>query len=540
MTIRYSASARRKQISGLIEFLTSSLTHSMAVWALLAGAMLATISQGVRAQEPAKDAQAHSNKVEQISVDTQETGSPFPHFWEEMFGSGQAILALRDSYRTDLRMVKSVTDFRYVRFHDILGDQVGLFNLDKGGKPYYNFSYVDQIYDGLLAEGVRPFVELSFMPNELGVKDKPSSVWYRPNNSPPRDYSVWDDMISHFARHLVERYGIDEVSQWYFEVWNEPDYSFPDVHSKQEAYFKLYDHTAADLKSVDTRLRVGGPATANANWVPEFLDHCNASHIPVDFVSTHMYGDESAEIVFQTKEEVPRSRMVCMAVEKVHKEVEASPLPHLPLILSEFNASWMTEPDVTDSVYMGPWLAETIRQCDGMVEMMSYWTFSDVFEEEGVVKKPFYGGYGLVAVDEIPKPAFNAFALLHKLGNTRLRSDSGSALVTRRKDGTLAIALWDYAAPLRDKGRAGGAKTFELALKGAPVHLTARVSRVDSDHGNVLEAFDAMGRPPWPTKAQIEQLQAAGKLPPPETIKVKNGRLTVTVPSWGLVLLEIH
>jgi xylan 1,4-beta-xylosidase len=492
------------------------------------------------AQQTANGTQRPSEKIEKILVDARQVGNPFPHFWEEMFGSGQAILALRDSYRVDLRMTKSVTGFRYVRFHDILGDQVGVLNIDKEGKPCYNFSYVDQIYDGLLADGVRPFVELSFMPSQLGTKDRPRSVWYRPDSSPPKDYTIWDDMIKHFALHLIERYGINEVSQWYFEVWNEPDYSFPDDHSKQATYFQLYDHTAADLKDVNARLRVGGPATANANWVPEFLSHCKEGLIPVDFVSTHMYGDESAETVFHTKEAIPRNRMVCMAVEKVHKEVEASPFPQLPLILSEFNASWKTEPDVTDSVYMGPWLAETIRQCAGMVDMMSYWTFSDVFEEEGVVKNPFYGGYGLIAVDDIPKPAFNAFALLHKLGDTRLHSDSESALVTRRKDGTLAIVLWNYAAPPRDKGQAVDTKIFNLILKGVPSYLTARLFRSDSDHGNVLKAFDAMGRPSWPTTTQIKELRAAAKQPLPEAVHIENGSLSVSVPSQGLVLLEMR
>jgi xylan 1,4-beta-xylosidase len=535
----YFASPRINTSAALMDSLNSCFVPPMARWTLFVCCVLLLMNPSLRGQGTAKDAEMRSNDVAKILVDAREAGSPFPHFWEGMFGSGQAVLALRDSYRKDLRMVKDVTDFSYIRFHDILGDQVGVFNIDKEGKPYYNFSYVDQIYDGLLSDGVRPFVELSFTPDQLGSADRPRSVWYKPNDSPPKDYAMWDDMIRHFARHLVERYGIDEVSQWYFEVWNEPDYSFGIASSKQNIYFTLYDHTAADLKNVDARLRVGGPATANSNWIPEFLNHCKEGRISVDFVSTHMYGDEAAEVVFHTKEDVPRSRMVCKAVEKVHKEVEASPFPHLPLILSEFNASWRTEPDVTDSVYMGPWLAETIRQCNGMVDMMSYWTFSDVFEEEGVVKKPFYGGYGLVAVDDIPKPAFNAFALLHKLGDTRLRPDLDSALVTRRKDGTLVIALWNYAAPPRDKGPAGGTKTFELELKGTPGRLTARISRVDSDHGNVLKTFNAIGQPAFPTKAQIEQLQAAATLPPTEAIGVTNGQLSVAVPSQGLVLLEI-
>src|SRR5262249_27856081 len=158
---------------------------------------------------------------------------------------------------------------------------------------------------------------------------------------------------------------------------------------------------------------------------------------PLDFVSTHVYGNDSAKDVFGSDETIPRTQMVCRAARKVYGEVKGSPRPDLPIIWSEFNASYKNEVDVTDSEFMGPWLADTIRQCDGLMSMLSYWTFSDVFEEQGVVKEPFYGGFGLIAEDDIPKPSFNAFGLLHELGEQRIAADSPDALVTRRSDGSL-------------------------------------------------------------------------------------------------------
>ncbi len=152
--------------------------------------------------------------VEDIEVSPSAPGSPLPHFWEQMMGSGRAILSLRDSYRRDLRAVAGVTGLRYVRFHNIFHDEVGLVNVDAAGSVTYNFSYVDQIYDGLLENGVRPFVEISFMPTALS-SDRGSvmSFWYHPNVAPPQSYARWDDLVRHFAAHLVERYGIDEVAQ---------------------------------------------------------------------------------------------------------------------------------------------------------------------------------------------------------------------------------------------------------------------------------------------------------------------------------------
>jgi xylan 1,4-beta-xylosidase len=326
---------------------------------------------------------------EVVEIDTQAPSHAFPHYWEQMFGSGRAVLNLRESYRNDLRQVKAITDFQYVRFHAIFHDEVGLYDEDAAGNPVYNFSYVDQIYDGLLQNHVRPMVELSFMPKKLAAANDIHPFWYKQNVSPPKDYDRWAAMISALAKHFIDRYGIEEVSNWYFEVWNEPNLDFWAGDPKQATYYHLYDVTALALKSISPRIRVGGPATAQAAWADSFIRHCSENKIPVDFVSTHVYGNDSAKDVFGTDESIPLDKMVCRAVNKVHKQIKSSARPDLPLIWSEFNAVYTSDPKIEDSAFMGPWLGDTIRQCDGLVDMMSYWTFSDVFEEQGVIKKPF-------------------------------------------------------------------------------------------------------------------------------------------------------
>src|ERR1700689_5543438 len=174
-----------------------------------------------------------------VAVDAQAPATPFPHFWEGTFGSGRAILSLRESYRNDLRAVKQVADFNYVRFHAIFHDEIGVYDEDAQGQPIYNFSYVDQTYDGLLADRVKPFVELSFMPVKLA--SNPSalhSFWYKPNTSPPKDWAKWDAMISAFVKHLIDRYGDEEVRSWYFEVWNEPNLDFWSGEPPQARYWE--------------------------------------------------------------------------------------------------------------------------------------------------------------------------------------------------------------------------------------------------------------------------------------------------------------
>jgi xylan 1,4-beta-xylosidase len=473
-----------------------------------------------------------------IVVNAKAPSHPFPHFWEQMFGSGRAILSLRADYQRDLRSVKSITNFQYVRFHDIFDDDVGVYDEDQSGAPVYNFSYVDQIYDELLANGVRPFVELSFMPGKLASPPIiRQAFWYHPIVSPPKSWDRWGDLVYQLTKHLVDRYGIEEVSQWYFEVWNEPNIDFWAGEPAQQTYFELYDHAAEAIERVNTRLRVGGPATAQAAWAEKFIRHNIENNIPMDFVSTHVYGNDSAKNVFGTDETIPRNEMICRAARRVNAEVKASARPELPVIFSEYNASYENEPDVTDSIFMGPLLADTVRQCDGLVNMLSYWTFSDVFDEQGVIEKPFYGGYGILAEGGIPKPSFNAFRLLHMLGSERLSVDSNSALATRRTDGSLAIAVWNYSEPRE----AGAVEKVILKLNGL-THGGHRVMlyQLDADHGNVLPAYAAMGSPADPTQRQYESLRKAAKLSPPQVLQMTGNETQLTLSPKALDLVEIR
>jgi xylan 1,4-beta-xylosidase len=472
-------------------------------------------------------------RAEEVIIDASAAHHSFPHYWEQMFGSGRAILTLRDSYRRDLRSIKKATDLKFVRFHAIFHDEVGLYDEDKHGSALYNFSYVDQIYDGLLENGVRPFVELSFMPRKLAAHEAVHSFKYHPIVAPPRDYAKWDALIAAFASHLIERYGIDEVAQWYFEVWNEPNLDFWTGNPKQATYWTLYDHTAKALKQANDRLRVGGPSTAQAAWVAAFIRHATEQHVPLDFVSSHVYANDTAKDVFATHENIPRAEMVCRAAKKVREEVRTSPRPDLSIFWSEYNATYFNEPKITDAPFMGPWLADTVRRCDGLADMMSYWTFSDVFEEQGVVRRPFYGGFGLIAAGGIPKPAFNAFKMLHQLGEERLDADSDHVLVTRRTDGGLVIALWNYVAP----GESGLPTTTTFRL---PHHMrSARVLRLDADHGDVGGEYSRMGSPKYPTAAQLEVLIKASALAAAEDLAIVGDRVSVTLPPNGLATLEI-
>ncbi len=283
-------------------------------------------------------------RKKEIHVDVSQAGKPFPHFWSKSFGSCHASITLCEDWRKDIDTLKTIVDAQQIRFHGIFDKETGIYaGQDENGKLILNFTRIDQIYDGLLAHGVRPFVELSFMPEGLADKIEGSKhpFNYHPNVAPPKDPTKWYELIVRFTRHLLERYGIDELAKWYFEVWNEPNIDFlagATNEAKQNSYFMMYDLAAHAVKKVDARLRVGGPATAQAAWVPDFIAHCVKNETPVDFVSTHIYPNDEAINVFGKPLDVTQKDMVALAVKKVHDEVKASELPDLPIFWSEFNA----------------------------------------------------------------------------------------------------------------------------------------------------------------------------------------------------------
>ena len=469
--------------------------------------------------------------TEDIQINASAGTHSFPHFWEQMFGSGRANLSLRESYREDLRSVRDITGFQWIRFHAILGDENGVYAEDAQGKPVYNFSYVDQIYDGLLTNHVKPFVEISFMPQTLAAHPQLHPFWYKPIPSPPKEMSKWSALVTAFGQHLLDRYGKSEVESWYFEVWNEPNIDFWNGMPQQQTYFDLYDGTARALKNLNNGIRVGGPATAQAAWVDAFIAHCTEKHVPFDFVSTHVYGNDTSRDVFGTDEKILRRDMVARAEKKVFDQVKASAAPNTPIFWTEYNATYMNQQEVTDSAFIGPWLANHIRQSDGLVDMLSYWCFSDVFEEQGVVKTPFYGGYGLIAERGIPKASYRAFQLLHQLGNTRIDVESENVLATKRADGRLVLALWNYAEP----GELVPTRTFRIHLVGSRAK-TARIRFVAPGHGSALEAWQAMGSPTLPTQVQIKELKLASQLGPAQMQPVTK---SIALQPQALALVEI-
>lgn len=366
-------------------------------------------------------------------------------------GGGRAYETLVAENQRQLAEVHDNCGFRYMRCHGLLHDDMAVYQEDKFGKPYYNWQYIDLLYDAMLKIGVKPFVELSFMPKKLASGDNTVFFW-RGNITQPNNADKLADLIEALAVHLIERYGKEEVESWYFEVWNEPNLDiFFTSDSPFEDYMKLYALMARAVKKADPLLRVGGPATAGCAWISDFIKACKRDNLPLDFISTHSYGvngyvDEFGE---NFQKLVQDENSVSGEINSVREEIKKSCSPDLELHITEWNSSFSPRDNVHDSYFNAAFIVDRVKKSFCNVDSMSYWTFSDIFEECGAGPAPFHGGFGLINVTGIRKPSFYAFKYLNMLGDVILNGGSDCSICTKSGDGA-QVLFWNCTMPKTD------------------------------------------------------------------------------------------
>lgn len=441
-----------------------------------------------------------------FTCDFSQTAEPFPHFWEHTVGSGHAPLALRADWQAQLQQCHTELGFRHVRFHGFLSEPMGTL-IEYDDDLLYSFFNNDQIIDFLLSIGMKPFIELSFMPTALASGDK-TVFNYASNITPPRDYEAWATLIRRLAQHWVDRYGLEEVRQWFFEVWNEPNLEHFWTGSQAD-YFKLYRHTAEALKSVDAALKVGGPATAQNEWLAPFLTFCEENDLPADFVTTHYYPTDAFGEVDADSEQ----KLADTSPDVMEEQAEAArrEVGDRPLYYTEWNVTSNPRDTIHDQPFAASFATHIIMGVRNLVQGYSFWTFSDIFEENYFPSVPFHGGFGLLNLHGIPKPIYRAFELLHRLGTELLpvegRHETAEMWASREQD--KAVLLLVNHAPPR---QAIQTETVDLRLAAAPEPLAAHVERIDEDHANPRRQWVEMGEPTYLSSHQVQTLQAASRL----------------------------
>ncbi|HEV2214263.1 MAG TPA: beta-xylosidase [Terracidiphilus sp.] len=451
-----------------------------------------------------------------IIADVRQTTGPVDRFFDLSVGSDYPGTLIRPDSQAQLQMVADELGFRYIRFHAIFHDVLGTVRIENG-KTVYDWTKIDQLYDSLLARHIRPFVELGFTPEAM--KTSGNSIFYWHGNTSHPQPDAWSALVATFARHIEARYGQAEVRTWFFEVWNEPNLSGFWEGGDQQAYFALYDLTAKTLKSIDPQLRVGGPATAGAAWVPEFLAHVKGSGAPIDFVSTHTYGVTGGFLDEHGKSDVkldPSPNAIVGDVRKVRAQIAASAFPHLPLYFTEWSTSYTPADPVHDSYISAAYILSKLKACQGLAQGMSYWTYSDLFEEPGPPSAAFYGGFGLVTRDGIRKPAFFAYKYLHALQGASLRNADAQSMLATDGESVEAV-VWDFEQPSQALSDRPFYTRLEPDHAAAPVelevkHLAPGAAYRLSVHRTGYEANDAdseyikLGAPKDLTPQQIAHL----------------------------------
>lgn len=473
----------------------------------------------------------------EFTCNLSEAASPLKHFWEHTVGSDHAPVTLRADWQAQLRRCHDELGFRHVRFHGLLSDDMGTL-IRRKGQLLYSFFNADQILDFLLSIEMKPFVELSFMPEALASGG--TTVFnYEANVTPPKDYNRWATLIRKLISHWAERYGVGEVREWFFEVWNEPNLK-QFWTGTQEDYFKLYRHTVEAIKSIDTSLQAGGPATAKNEWIEEFLDFCEKNGLPADFITTHHYptdafGSEDDD----TEAQLAKSRRSLLREQAQDTRRRAR---GRPVYYTEWNTSSNPRDPLHDEPYAAAFVIKTVMEANGLVEGYSFWTFSDIFEENYFPSVPFHGGFGLLNLHGIPKPTYRAFELLHRLGSEQLLVDGLHETVDAwviRKERSLTVLLTNHALPhhlIRTE-------QMQITLNNAPEPRYAYVERIDHTHANAKRIWQEMGEPEYLSALDVERLQDASrgwKEPHPWEYADRTIHLDITLPPHAVAAVTLE
>ncbi len=470
-----------------------------------------------------------------VTIDLQRVSGPTNRMFQECVGAGRANEGLRADWQQQLAYVHRECGFKYIRMHGLFTDDMGVYREDKKGNPIYNWQYVDVLYDYLLSIGMKPFVELGFMPNDL-ASGKQTCFWWKGNVTLPKDWQKWHDFIRATVAHWTERYGEDEVKSWWFEVWNEPNLNFF-FAGKQEDYFKLYQVTCEAIKAVNPSYRVGGPATAGAAWAPEFIAFCAKNNVPVDFVSTHTYAVDQGFVDESGGKGTilsPNPNSIANDVHKVRKEIDQSTKPKLPLHFTEWSASYTPFDPVHDSYHSAAFIIDRIRKCGNAADSLSYWVFTDIFEEPGPRMTPFHGGFGLVNYQGINKAAFYAYQYLAKLGTTDLQCDDASTWATKDARGGVQTLVWDFTNTQPGKENNQEFYTHDLPpAKVTPVNLAIsslkpgryalKLYRVGYRVNDAYATYRDLGAPSQLTRDQVAYIKSVNSGAPVEEQLVEVG-----------------
>jgi len=486
-----------------------------------------------------------------IRLDPGNGGESYKHNFNQVIGSGHLGLVLYERTLRHLEMAHRDLGVKYLRCHGLLSGSPDLcswantgeallnpelgFDTDQlagQGDIMPNYAFIDLIIDRLLDIGIRPFVEIGFMPRILASTRQTLMRWDA-YTSPPRDYRLWEELIEGLMRHWFKRYGKNELLEWYYEVWNEPNLE-GFWHATMDEYHKLYASTAKTIKAVDAGFRVGGPATAGRakSYIHEFLSFCKAEKVPVDFVTSHSYAvqssDRRGEFCYH---ELKAPTFLSTRFREMRVEIDNSQIPGLPLHITEYNSTTSTHEIIHDIPFNAAYLARTLSEAQAP-DSLSYWAVSDIFVEETIPRAEFHGGFGMINIHDIPKPTYHMFHFFSQLGDVVLDRTPNS-LFTRRDDGHIVGVLWNP----NDRSRPDQKVQYVIDMPSVGSQYSVRTVLVDEVNANPYRAWSLMGRERNPSRAQVQKLREAAQ--PATRYQTFAGRLDLQLEKNAVMLVDL-
>lgn len=516
--------------------------------------------------------------IEQVTaqtIDVTGSGEKFKHHWSVGTCAGRANEGLRTSWIEQLQLVKQHCGFQYLRMHGMFDDDMFVYFEDAKGNPIYNWQYLDEVYDRMLAVGIRPFVELSFFPKGIAADDGKTQMWYQNRITfDPQRLGKWRDLVHAFTQHAVDRYGLDEVRKWYFEVWNEPNLNMTPkagfFEGTKTDYFNMYRVSSEAIKSVDAQLKVGGPATSNfiadhrhdgevldnsksvfysqdvinkqqwkGIWIEEFLAYCAKNNLPVDFISTHAYPTDYAldPVSGKGKDAVRYVHSLRDDLTWIRQTLAKSKYPNAEIHITEWSTSPNSRDVMHDALPPAAYILKGNLDNIGMANSVMYWTFTDIFEEKGGGQTPFHGGFGMINFQGLVKPSFHAYRMLNQLGDEKLYY-TDPLFVSRHSDSKKITAL-AFNYPEEFIEAVPSASNFRTYMNASPKHLhvvliglspdaTFIFETLDKAHGNIFDDYEAIGAPRSLSREQTACLKDKAWQTRKETMRVaSDGTLTI-------------
>lgn len=488
-----------------------------------------------------------------LSIDVSKKISKLEHFWEKIIGSGYLSLLQRRDLSEYFKLAHDELGFQYFRCHGIFSDDLKLVlscTNDLITENDLEFFNIDLIFDFMLKIGFKPFVEFSFMPNKLASSDK-TLFTNGPNITPPKSYNLWNSLLDHLIKHWIDRYGPEEVRSWYFEIWNEPNIKSFWTGSKED-YFKLYMNSAKIIKEIDPKLRIGGPATATGKWIKEFTEFCDQHQIPFDFLSTHIYPSEASTLIKKDEtQEILRKGDINDILEKNKKFIEENKFKGTEIYITQYNSSSTLFDTNHDLPNQAAFICHYINKVRGLVNTISYWTISDIFEQKKMPNSCFHGGSGLMTINGIRKPSWNVYKLLHMLGTEELEINTTEfkygqgILSTINNDGNeISILIWNYLHPDDESEKEQHNMDLTIKILKIPPRFERSVMeiyRIDEEHCNPQKLWVQMGSPKSPTPDQLQDLNQIAAIHP-DVLHLRFGdhsEIDPTLASEGVCLIKI-